>query len=79
MSKKIARSITLSQDVIDKIKELCPHSKAFSSKAEELLKIGIMAYENGARLKTSIVGLKTEQTSQEKVEQKSTFNSKFLG
>ncbi len=80
MAKKVARSITLSQDVIDEINALCEHKKAFSSKAEEIIKIGLTVYKQGARIETKeVVSLTNIDNSTKKVdEQTPKFNSKFL-
>lgn len=76
--KRIQRSITLYEDTIKLIDELCEHKKDFSRKAEEMILIGLAAYKQGVRLETKIVGLNNDDSTTEEKPPKSQFNSKFL-
>ncbi len=83
MTKKTSRSITLSSNIINEINDLCEHKKAFSSKAEELIKLGLQSYRNGARIEIKevfCVGGNIIETLNHKESESSPpkFKSKFL-
>ena len=83
MNKKIARSITLSSNIINEIIDLCEHKKDFSSKAENLIKLGLQSYKNGVRIETKEVFSMAENiietpSCKEPESSQAKFKSKFL-
>jgi hypothetical protein len=73
---KIKTSFNIDIDLLNEIKELAENEKAYSRKLEEIIRIGVHYYNQGARLELAVVNKSDLKQSTDKSNKKP--NDPFL-